>query len=364
MKKTSLRKILSLALACLFLAASLCSCTNKLGEPLMTLEDSYISTNMYRLWLSRVKGAYSGNNNAVWDTVDEDGRTYNEIFTGFVKQNAMKYLSAMHEFDELGLKLPEDEIKEIDTAMADMLAERADGDKDALNAILSQFGVNYDILREIYVIEAKLSYLEEHLYGENGTESVTDEMRESFYTGNYSRIKQIFFYTANKPVLDDEGKYTYDEKGNIKTRDYTEAEIAEQKKKASNVMTALTAGQDFDLIMASQNEDTAAASYPNGYYLTLSSQYMPEVIGAAFELGENEFKMVESEYGIHIVLRLPLDEKGYASEKNADFFSDFEDALRADLFTKRLAAHEDKIKIDEDLLAKYDIKNAVANTVY
>ena len=237
----------------------------------MRLSGNEISVNMYRLWLSRIKGNYGGSDPTVWDQTSDDGKTYNEIFTEFVKQNAMTLLCVLREFDALKMKLPKSEIASIDSTMETILRERAGGDKETLNSELAQYGVNYDILREVYIIEAKMSYLRDYLYGENGAEPISDNIKNEYYNNNYARIKQIFFYTANKPVTDDEGNYVYSESGYVKTSDYTEDELAEQKKKASAVMTSLTAGQDFDLLMASQNEDDAAKTYPNGYYLTRTS---------------------------------------------------------------------------------------------
>ncbi len=319
---------------------------------------------MYRLWLSRIKGNYGGSDSTVWDQISDDGRSYNEIFTGFVKQNAMTLLCVLREFDALKLKLPQSEIDSIDSTMKTILRERADGDKAALNSELAQYGVNYDILREVYIIEAKMSYLRDYLYGAGGTEPISDNVKNEYYNNNYARIKQIFFYTANKPVTDDEGNYVYNESGYVETRDYTEQELTEQKKKASSVMTSLTAGQDFDLLMASQNEDDAAKTYPNGYYITKASQYVKEVVDAAFSLDEGEFIMVESEYGIHIVKRLPLEENGYNLVSNEDFFSDFDENLTTEAFTARLSKYESDIKFNEELISKYDVKSSVANTTY
>lgn len=361
MHKKIIISVISLLCACLMM---LSSCSSSMGETLMSLGNEKISVNMYRLWLSRIKGAYGGADDSIWQQTNDDGKTYDEIFTGYVTENAKTFLSALYEFDKLGLKLPEDKIKEIDSSMQKMLTERAGGSKTELNTLLSQYGVNYDILKEIYTIEAKSAYLQEYLYGEGGKEEITDDLRDTYYKNEYVRIKQIFFYTANKPVTDEDGKYTYDEDGHVITRDYTEDEIAAQKEKASLVRASLTSGQDFELLMASQNEDPAAAEYPNGYYFTKSSQYASGVVEAAFNLAEGEFTTVESEYGIHIIKRFPLEEKGYASKANSDFFSDFEDNLRTGLFTARLVGYNEKIKIDEELLEKYTVGNSSANSYY
>ena len=359
-KKNRIARIFALLLSCILLFSA---CASSKGETLMSLGNAKISVNMYRLWLSRVKGAYGGADDSVWQETNDDGRTYDEIFTEYVTQNAKTFLCALYEFDKLGLKLPDAEKEKIENTMNEILTERAGGSKSELNSMLANYGVNYNILKEIYTIEAKTAYLEEYLFGEGGTEKITDEQRDEYYKSEYVRIKQIFFYTANKPVTDSEGNYTYDDEGCVVTRDYTEEEIAEQKEKAALITASLTSGQDFDLLMA-QSEDAASQSYPNGYYFTRSSQYVAEVVGAAFSLSEGEFTTVESEYGIHIIKRLPLDEKGYAAKTNADFFTDFEDNLRTGLFTARLVAYEDDIKINESLLRKYSVASSASNSYY
>lgn len=363
--RTKIKRTVTLLLAVILVLSSmlLTACGGN-GETLMSLGDEEISVNMYRLWLSRVKGAYGGSDDTVWDEVAENGKTYNEIFTGYVTQNVKTFLCALYEFDKLGLKLSSSDKKDIDDTMNTILVDRADGNKTELNSVLSMYGVNYDILKEVYTIEKKLDILQESLYGANGSEKITDELKDEYYNSNYARIKQIFFYTSNKPVTNDDGSYQYDDEGYVVTREYTEEELAEQRNKAKLVMSSLTSGQDFDLLMASQNEDTAAAAYPNGYYLTRTSQYVDEVIDAVFDIEEGEITMVESEYGIHIVKRLPLEEKGWALSANSDFFTDFEETLKTDIFTARLAAYEKDIKINEDLLAKYDVKSSAANTTY
>lgn len=356
-------RVLAFALAVAMLTA-LVSCGKKKQEVAFELGEQKITANMYRLWLSRVKGVYSNAGDDIWDEVNDDGKTYNEVFTGFVTDNAKTFVSAMHLFSELELELPKSEIKEIDDTMAALLEERGDGSKSTLNSYLSAYGVNYDILREVYIIEAKLDYLEEYLYGANGTEKITEEEKAEYYTENYARIKQIFLYTSNKPITDDEGNFTYDTDGNVATRDFTDAEIAAQEKKAEDILGMLSKGENFATLMDKYSEDKANEQYPGGYYFTKSSQYVTEVVDLAFELEVGKFAMVKSDYGIHIILREELDEGGYAASANADFFTDFEPNLVTIKLSERLSEFKDDIVVHEDVIAKYNIKNSVVNTSY
>ncbi len=352
------------ALLALFVLLSLVACGKSKAEIAMELGEHQITANMYRLWLSRVKGVYSNAGDSVWDEINEDGETYNQVFTSFVTDNAKTFLAAMHLFEELGLELPKSEINEIDDTMKTILEERADGSKSVLNSALAAYGVNYDILREVYIIEAKLEYLEEYLYGTNGTEKISDEEKATYYTENYVRIKQIFLYTSNKPITDDEGNYTYDADGNVATRDFTDAEIASQEKTAGDILEMLSKGEAFDTLMDKYSEDKANEQYPGGYYFTQTSQYVEEVVNMAFELEVGKFAMVKSDYGIHIILREELEEGGYAATANADFFTDFESNMIMIKLGERLAEFKGDIVVYDDVLSKYNIKNAVVNTVY
>ncbi len=363
MTKNRAIKAIAAVLAILMLSASLVSCSGG-GEAVMTLGRHEISENLYQLYLSRVKGNYDVGDSALWREEDADGRTYNEIFTEFVQDNMKTMLCAMKLFDDYNFRLPEDAVSDIDADMKEMLDERAGGSKSELNAILANYGVNYDILRDSYIMEAKVDYLEEYLYGEDGVERITVTERNRYYSENYVHIKQIFLYTANKPQTDSEGNYKYDDEGNVLTRDFTDAEIAEQERRAKEAMSKLADGADFDSLIYEYSEDDANTAYPAGYYFTKGSQYVEEVVEAAFELPENEYTMLNSEYGIHIIKRLPLEEKGYATEQNKDFFTDFEENLKTELFTKKLKQFEGDIVTDEELLGKYDIIGSKVNLSY
>ena len=72
-------------------------------------------------------------------------------------------------FDEKGLELPESYIKEIDEKLDFYIDYDANGSKTQFNTILADFGVNYKLLREAYIMEAKIEYLEDELFGADGS---------------------------------------------------------------------------------------------------------------------------------------------------------------------------------------------------
>ncbi len=161
--------------------SALSSCAAK-AEPIATLDDYEISLNMYQFMLSRVKGSlarsgYSVDSASFWSTiVDANSTTYEEFFRQTAISNARAYLAAVALFDEKGLTLPESEYDRIDKDIAESID--AAGSKTALNAELSAFGVNVDMLRDIYIMEAKVEYVQDSIYGKDGSKILAGARQE------------------------------------------------------------------------------------------------------------------------------------------------------------------------------------------
>ena len=202
--KKSKRFILKLAcavLAVLMLATMMASCAN---NTMMELGEKKISTNVYEFLLSRMKGSlykmgYSVNSEDFWNTVFAiNGMTYEEYFKTTVLEQTYTYVVSEFLFDKEGLTLPSESIEAIDTLM-DKLVERA-GSKNKLNSELASYGVNYDILKEIYTMEAKMAYLKEYYYGKDA-EKISKEDKDEYYNDNYVSFKQIllagYFYACD-----------------------------------------------------------------------------------------------------------------------------------------------------------------------
>ncbi len=189
-------KILCICLAMALLAVSFVSCSE--SKTLMTLGDKTLSVNVYEFLLSRMKGTlgyygYDITKDSFWRTVvSSDGTTYDDYFCAEIEREAAFYLIADHLFDEYGLTLSEDAEKKIDGLLAKH--EKSAGSRASLNEKLKVFGMNYDMLREVYVIESKIGALREHLYGKDG-EKIEDTVKEQYYNENYVCFEQIFVAT-------------------------------------------------------------------------------------------------------------------------------------------------------------------------
>lgn len=307
MKTTVIRRALTvlLCLGLLLGALGMTACANK-GTPLLTLDDHTISVNQYQFLLSRVKGSlgYAGYNvesSSFWDMIiDENNTTYDAYFKNAALDDARRYLAALAMFEERGLSLPRETLDKIDQEIEGYIEEA--GGKSALNSKLGSYGINVDMLKDLYIMEAKYAYLKDTVYGPNG-ELLAAEARLAYVKEHGVAFRQVliraFDYVYEKDLngddiyylpnennskvsniaydkeagdvrLDEFGKivtdkngddvyylpngkiaydkvngvrsYTYDEKGQIKTEKYSAEVLAEHKAAAEEIMISIEKG--------------------------------------------------------------------------------------------------------------------------
>lgn len=227
----------------------------------------------------------------------DDTQTYSEYFISSAKDMVVQYHAL-----EVNAK----------AAGAEITAEDEESLKELLDSdIVSCCGDDgteedfYDYLESMYVSEDLYNYINsvsilytncfDEIYGENG-EKLSDEDVQAYIDDNgYMTAKHILLST-----VDDDGNALSDE------------EIAAKLATAEDIVAQLDAAPDqdarvalFEELMAEYNEDTSEDYYPGGYCFA-SGDMVEEFEDAAAALGEYETSdVVESDYGYHIILRLP-----------------------------------------------------------
>ena len=208
MKKIILRAS-ALLLALLMAALCFASCGNKSGKTLMTLQKDgktvTLSVNTYELMLSRMKGTlcyygYTANGvtadkDGFWSYIDKfngvDTQTIDEYYRSSILDNCRTYLAALYMFEEKGLSLSAAEEEAVQEMLDELLQTDGNGSKTKLNSVLAAYGVNYDILKEAYLMEAKIAALQKALYGENAS-AVGENLKTEFMNEHYVHFHQIF----------------------------------------------------------------------------------------------------------------------------------------------------------------------------
>lgn len=368
-----MKKIISLILAAMILVTGLSACSDEpsaADTPALTYGETVLTEAMYTYYVSTYKGRYIQTFSDISDTEefwtsDINGKTGEEVISELIYQNIIQNLVAAEEYRKAGLKLSSAEESDIDAYIDAMIEELAAGSRQTLNGHLAEFGVNLDILREMFRMERRAYLYREYLYGEGGPEELNDGDRDEYFENNFVRFQQIFINNVNVYETDSSGYFIQDEDGNYKVRDLTEEEKAAADAKINAVREGLEAGEDFDEL---KMEYSDSKDYEKGYYFSpaTSASYLTTIVSAAFDLEEGEWTYVEAakERGAFFIKRLPLEAKAYEDTELADFFSTFDDDLMTELYSAKLETLSEAIVRNEEYMKSVSVKDAPINYYY
>lgn len=174
------------------------------------------------------------------------------------------------------------------------------GGVDALMEAMESAYLDEPTYRMLLTSNAAFNAIMVDSYGTAGEKLTDEDVLTWANDNNYLRCKHILFLTQN-----DDGT------------DKTDEEKAEIRKEAEATLKELRTLEDdreamiarFDELMADA-DDPGMTTFPDGYTFT-SNQMVQEFEDGTRALEEYEISdIVESSYGYHIILRLPLDPEG------------------------------------------------------
>lgn len=320
MKKT---KIIALLLVVIMTMAAFASCAKL--ETAMEYKGEKITFNMYSYWMSQIKSGYvnqANDTDEYWSTKYSNGETFEQKMREIVDFNVKTNLVCLKLFKDMGLKVPEDKMQELETSLKDMLSVYPT--KSALNEFLSNYNINYDMMHDIYEAELKVETVYNELYKTGGDREITTEKLDSYFKENYVLADAIILYTKTVYEVDEKGEIVYDEtKGTPKTRELTEDEIKAKKALADELVDRLEKGESFEELKKTYNEDPNKDKFTEGYYISANdlNEYGTSIVLSAQTLEVGEFEKVEEEASICILKRKELVDKAYTSKEYADQFS-------------------------------------------
>ena len=433
LKNKSLR-MLSLLLVLLLLLLPLASCAT-LGEPLLTLEADgkkyTYSVNLYELHLSALKGnlvaagvtanGASPKTEKFWnvkETIDGKNQTLNEYYLANAMEECKYALVGLYLFDKLGLSLSAAEQEKIEQDLDELIKTDGEGSKTALNSVLADYGVNFDMMRLQYTNKIKISSVQNYLYTLLG-----ESIKEAYLNENYLHFQQIFlaayhyeyetdkngdeiYYGSDgKPLYlktafqetvggvtvyyTDSSKtaYSYDTENGERSpkinedgTDYSKLPMTEEELKALENRASVLVSQmngasasDFASAALKESDDkTAAKTYTDGYYINknagtgtdYASAYST-LLSALSEMKTGEVKAVKTENGYHVVLKLDHTKKAYEKEENQVWFEDFASGLAYQNYREECKPYLSLITTDEAVLEKAkDMKQVPVNHFY
>ncbi len=268
-----------------------------------------------------------------WDYTLSDGTNITDYIKSNVYSSVKQHLVLENLANKYGVTLTEGQ----ESAMADSDQTYIDqyGSEEAFEEEIAKLGMR----RETYDRIARSNYLYQNLYQLYNTEG----------SALYASDEDLAVYAA-------EQNYITADHILLSTKDLTTGEAltdeqkAEKKALADEIKQKLDACEgDLDELTAlfqeladQYSEDPGRETYPTGYTFTTGSM-VQEFEDAAYALSEGEVsEVVESSFGYHILLRLPLDKSAAADEVREEYFTNFI-AEQVDAATMATSADYDKL---------------------
>ncbi len=237
---------------------------------------------------------------SIWDdpsTAAEIGANIPEI----TKDQAVYTRVVLQKMEENNLKLPYQMQKEITTTVNKNI-ESAGGEQAYLDWI-ANYGFDDTGYKNFIYTSQCYAALKDYYFGENGIEAPSKEELLQHFRDNYIQAKHILVSTTDSVTGEQ-----------IRTDE-------EAQEEAQAILNRLNAGEDFDELMGQLSDDPGSSANPEGYIFTEGQMVQPFYEGAK-ALGENGIsELVQSDYGYHIIKRVPLDEAKFGDYRDDIIFS-------------------------------------------
>lgn len=297
-------------------------------EVLVRLGTAEITANDYLYWLQRSISDYlepfGGQMTTLpWDTEMSDGLTFGQYMLDNALDAAALHCMLRELARQENLTPDPDVATQVDKQYAAMVVQAGSDESRVIHTLWTQM-LTRDLLINLNENTELFSQLAELYYGENSGHYPTDAEVNAYLdeVGRY-KAKHILLATID-----------------LDTREpLDEATVAQKKAQAEDFLAQLRAAEDpialFDDLMNEHSEDSGLATNPDGYTTAKGDMVAPfEEAALALKAGEIS-EVVESDFGYHIILRLPLDP------------DDFRDDCVTSLMEKRIDQEIERLGLEK-----------------
>ena len=354
------KRALILILAAILLLPSFAGCSKTKEKIVLSFGNVKITADVYRYWLSSFKYYFVSRYEDIDDTVEcwrrdlGNGQTVGEYVEDYTLQYAKSVLCSLKLFNDYKLKLPKEATEEIDDSISEIIRYQFNDSKAEFNsALMETYGIGINMLREAFIYEAKVDFLEQYLFGEKGIAVPTAEETDAYYKANYVRVGMIVLNISSVPETDLEGNPVLDGSGNPVTRPLTDGELAEKEQAATELLEKLKGGEDI-FALSKEYGDQDLSDRQNGYYFArderaslVASGYDRDLVDGIFTLNAGESASYRTEEAIVLIQSLPLADGAYKSEEDSDQFSSLNDYVISDKYEKMMKEMWDGIVVDD-----------------
>lgn len=294
------------------------ACAGLAGDTVVaTVGDAKITADNLLYWLAASIDSSAqyyammgmGISDLPWDTEMEDGTTMAQSVMDSALQTAALYALVPVLAQQEGLSVSADSTQTIQQAITQTQQMY---ESIPLDHILWASAMTQDLFTRMYQASDLNTQLMNRYYGEGAPDAPSDEDILAYVSDNLKiayKAKHILLKTVDtdKPIKDEDGNAT----GEYEKLD--DATIAQKKATAEDILSQLQAADDkealFDELMAQYSEDTDSSgnvNSPDGYEAQ-SGQMVEAFETTALALQPGEISgIVESPFGYHIILRLPI----------------------------------------------------------
>lgn len=274
-----------IALVCVFvLVLSMfagCSGTDK--NTVATVNGEKISIGEYECYLYFVKNTIisSGGEDTeeYWNTFEIEGKKAGDVVKETALKNAIEYTLLAQKAVEMGVDNSENTKAQ---QRKNYIEQIFGGDEESYLARIEEFGFTDADFTEIIMND----YLTGEYYNRDVLPPVTDNQVKEYYNKNYFRAQHILIAISNYVSDTSDGQ-------------------AEALAKAEEVKAKLDAGESFESLFETYNEDLGMMDSKMGYVFAKNT-IMPKSFEEAVEELEigGISDIVETDYGFHIIKRL------------------------------------------------------------
>lgn len=321
-----MKKFIALALALVMLCCCAAGCSSGSKEDtVMTVNGTAVGFDEYMAGLNQAVSeledlyqSYSGTS-VDWNGkfMFDDSLTNIEWCLKRAAQQVARYRVVEAKADELGLTLTEDQQSAIDEQIESIKEQYVTSDDDS-DTQLKAFFATYGYTEDSYKERCRLNYLYTNLftelYGDQGSKLSDEKVQAYAEENDYITSAHILFLTTETVTADD---------GTTSSQAISDEAKAEKKAKAEELCAELKAISDdserwarFKELMNEYSEDQGLEQFPEGYCFTTGSM-VDEYDDASRALEEYQVSdVVESKFGYHIIMRLPVKGTDLVSYSN------------------------------------------------
>lgn len=334
-----MKKIIALSLALVMLLCCLAGCGSKYKEDtVMTVNGVEISWDEYTFWIGYaamyLNYQYSMYGMPVdWTSpMGDEGGTNAQWCVDYAKETVVQKAIIESKCEELGVTLSEEDEEEIQKSIDEYKVQCCgeDATDEQFEAYLktNQYS-SISVLESSQKATVLTNKLFTELYGENGEKADEGELLASASDEGYTKANHILFLFK-------------DESGEARS----ESALAEGKAQLEGFMEELYAIEDTDERYARFCELKAEYCEDGGTeaYQFSEGVMVDEFYAKSIELGEYEMDIVETDYGYHLMIGLPLDLDYPVTAQSSSPITLRETMLNS-LFEEQLGQWEDEAEV-------------------